>query len=122
MNKVFAVGVGPGSPKYVTDIVKDKSLVQDPLDVTDIVKQNIKHPFPIPEDQLEKIKANSDLIQFPEGQDVPLPPGGVDKGNFFTRLKENYRQKQLDKDLQGSRAMWDERKEEIYDKKEKTKS
>ena len=23
MNKVFAVGVGPGSPKYVTDIVKD---------------------------------------------------------------------------------------------------
>ena len=23
MNKVFAVGVGPGSPKYVTDIVKE---------------------------------------------------------------------------------------------------
>ena len=23
MNKVFAVGVGPGSSKYVTDIVKD---------------------------------------------------------------------------------------------------
>ncbi len=23
MNKVFAVGVGPGSPKYVTDIVKN---------------------------------------------------------------------------------------------------
>ena len=23
MNKVFAVGVGPGSPKYVTDVVKD---------------------------------------------------------------------------------------------------
>ena len=23
MNKVFAVGVGPGSPEYVTDIVKE---------------------------------------------------------------------------------------------------
>ena len=23
MNRVFAVGVGPGSPRYVTDIVKD---------------------------------------------------------------------------------------------------
>ena len=23
MNKVFAVGVGPGSPKHVTDIVKE---------------------------------------------------------------------------------------------------
>ena len=23
MNKVFAVGVGPGSPKYVTDVVKE---------------------------------------------------------------------------------------------------
>ena len=23
MNKVFAVGVGPGSPRYVTDVVKD---------------------------------------------------------------------------------------------------
>ena len=111
-----------GEYSNVTDIVKDKSLVQDPLDVTDIVKQNIKHPFPIPEDQLEKIKANADLIQFPEGQDVPLPPGGVDKGNFFTRLKENYRQKQLDKDLQGSRAMWDERKEEIWGKKKQPKA
>ena len=87
----------------------------------DVDKKIPDHPFPIPQDQLEKIKANADLIQLPEGRDVPLPPGGVDKGNFFTRLKENYRQKQLEKDVQGSKAMWNERKEEIWGKKKQPK-
>ena len=57
MGKVFAVGVGPGSPKYVTEIVKDIvqncDIVISPRFVSKItmgsenVSANTKFPKPI---------------------------------------------------------------------------